>query len=89
MVSMTGKELIIYILQNNLEDKVILSNGIFTGIMNLEEAATKFGVGVATVRSWYMLGMIPGFTLGGSIFFMKDVESPMHDKNNQGVDRNG
>lgn len=89
MVSMTGKELIIYILQNNLEDEVVLSNGIFTGIINVEQAAAKFGVGVATVRAWYQLGMIPGFTLGGSIFFMKDVENPMLDKNNQGADCNG
>lgn len=82
MVSMTGKELIIYILQNNLENEVVFSNGIFTSIINVEEAAAKFGVGVATVRAWYQLGMIPGFTLGGSIFFMKDVENPMLDKNN-------
>lgn len=89
MVSMTGKDLIIYILQNDLEDKVVFSNGIFTGIMNVEEAALKFNVGVATVITWYKLGMIPGFTLGGSIFFMKDVENPMLDKNNQGADCNG
>lgn len=89
MVSMTGKELIIYILQNNLEDEVVLSNGIFTGIMNVEEAALKFNVGVATIGAWYRLGMLPGFTLGGSIFFMKDVKNPMLDKNNQGADCNG
>jgi hypothetical protein len=86
---MTGKELIIYILQNNLEDKVVLSNGIFTGIMDAEQAAAKFGVGVATVQTWYQLGMIPGFTMGGSLFFMKDVENPLLDKNKRGVDRNG
>ena len=48
---MTGKELIIYILQNNLEDEIVIKDGIFVWLMNEEEAAAKFDVGVATVKA--------------------------------------
>ena len=40
---MTGKELILYILQNNLENEVVIKDGIFIWLMNEEEAAAKFG----------------------------------------------
>ena len=46
---MTGKDLIIYILQNNLEDEVVLKEGFFVGFMDQNEAAVKFNVGVWTI----------------------------------------
>ena len=49
---MTGKELILYILQNNLENEVVIKDGVFVWLMNEEEAAAKFGVGVATIKAW-------------------------------------
>lgn len=88
MVSMTGKELIIYILQNDLENKVVFANGMLTCLMHENEAAEKFKVGVATVRAWYQLGMMPGFMCGDVLYFLRDVADP-RSKNNQGVDCNG
>ena len=41
---MTGRDLIIYIMQNNLEDEVVLKDGFFVGFMDENEAAAKFGV---------------------------------------------
>lgn len=73
---MTGKELILYILQNNLEDTVVLENGLFTGFMTEEDAAIKFDVGVATVRAWYQCRMLDGTKIGDSLFFRKDVADP-------------
>lgn len=73
---MTGKELILYILQNNLEDTVVFKNTFFIGIMNEEEAAVKFGVGVATVRAWYNCKMIKGTQIGDSLYFRNDVADP-------------
>ena len=55
---MTGKELILYILQNNLENTVVLEDGFFTGFMNEEEAAVRFNVGVETIRAWYSCKML-------------------------------
>ena len=61
---MTGRELIIYILENRLEDKKI------SWFMTVEEAAVKFKVGVETVKVWYSLGFISGITIGDTIYIL-------------------
>ena len=73
---MTGKELILYILQNNLENTIELQDGFFIGFMTEEEAAVKFGVGVATIRGWYYTNMLKGTRIGDSLYFLKDVADP-------------
>jgi hypothetical protein len=73
---MTGKELILYILQNNLEDTVVLDKGFFVGFMTEEEAAVKFGVGTAQIRAWYQCRMLEGTQIGDSLYFRKDVVDP-------------
>lgn len=73
---MTGKELILYILQNNLENTIVLEDGFFTGFMTAEETAVKFNVGVETVRAWYSCKMIKGTKIGESLYFRKDVSDP-------------
>ena len=57
---MTGRDLIIYILQNNLEDEVVLKDGFFAGFMDENEAAAKFGVGAFTIMAWYSIGALDG-----------------------------
>lgn len=73
---MTGKELIIYILKNNLENEKVLSDGFFIGFMTEEEAAVKFEVGVETVRMWYALGIIKGYKIGETVLYLRDTPSP-------------
>lgn len=73
---MTGKELILYILQNNLENTIVLQDGFFVGFMTEEEAALRFGVGTATIRSWYYASMIKGTQIGDSLYFLKDIADP-------------
>jgi hypothetical protein len=73
---MTGKELILYILQNNLENVVVLQDGFFVGFMTEGEAAVKFGVGVETIRAWYYCDMLKGTQIGDSLYFLKDVADP-------------
>lgn len=77
---MTGRDLIIYILQNNLEDKEIFENGMFIGLMSEEEAAAKFEVGVPTIRVWHTLGFIKSVSIGDSIFVFRDAEDPRNKK---------
>ena len=48
---MTGKELIIYILNNNLLDKPVYENGRFNIFTTLEETAFEHGVGFATTEA--------------------------------------
>ena len=65
---MTGRDLIIYILQHNLEDKDIFKE---IGFMDEEEAAIKYGVGVATIRTSYMLGFLQGFMIDDKLYLLK------------------
>lgn len=65
---MTGKDLIIYILQNNLEDEPIVKDGKFIGLLTDIEFAAKLDVGVAAVHAMIKLGAIEGVQLGGSIY---------------------
>lgn len=70
---MTGRELIIYILMNNLEDKEIIADGKLVGFMNEKETAIKFGVDIPTIKAWLSLGMLKGITIGNSVYFPKDA----------------
>ena len=71
---MTGKDLIFYILQNDLENEEVIKNGVFVWFMTEEEAAIEFNVGVATIRAWYEVGLLPGVKIGNSIFFLKEFK---------------
>lgn len=73
---MTGKDLIIYILENNLENEVVIKDGVFLWFMTEEEAAVKFNVGVSTIKAWYACGMLSGTKIGDRIYFMKNVRDP-------------
>lgn len=73
---MTGRELIIYILQNGLEDKDIFADGTFLDLMTVNEAAAKFEVGVFTVLAWYHNGCIRGISIGDSVYIFKDSKDP-------------
>ena len=55
---MTGRELILYILENHLEDEPVFKDGKFIGFLTVGEAAEKMMVGTASVRAWAELGMI-------------------------------
>ena len=70
---MTGKELIMYILTNNLEDKEIIIDGVLVGFMNETEAAIKFGVDIPTIRVLVSLGMLKGVTIGDTVYFPKNA----------------
>lgn len=61
---MTGRELIIHILANGLEDEPVVKDGKLVGFMNETEAAISFGVGVATVRTWVKRNMLPSVQIG-------------------------
>lgn len=71
---MTGRDLIIYILENHLEDEPVIQGNKILGFLTLDEAAVKFEVGSTTVRVWYQLGLIDGFDIGGNVFVLKNAE---------------
>lgn len=65
---MTGKDLIKYILDNDLVDKPIIQNGRLVGFMTVEEAAQKFDVGPATVDVWCQLGVIDSVVIRSGVY---------------------
>lgn len=73
---MTGKELILYILENDLENEDIIKDGVFIWLMDEKEAAVKFDVGVATIRTWYVCGQIDGTKIGDHLYFLRNVKDP-------------
>lgn len=74
---MTGRELIIYILQNELEDEIVLGDGFILGFLTESEFAEKCHVGIETVRLWYRLRIIDGFDFNGALYFRKDTPDPL------------
>lgn len=77
---MTGRDLILYILEHNLEDEPIFKGGIFLGFWDQNEAAIKFDVGVATIKAWYQVGMLPGIEINGIIYIPANIERPNPSK---------
>lgn len=61
---MTGRDLIVYILENNLENESVFSNGTFLGFVTPNEFASKKGVGVATVFTWIFRGQLDHVKIG-------------------------
>ena len=80
---MTGRDLILYILQNNLENEIVIKDGIFIWLMDEEEAAAKFNVGVETIRAWYICKMISGTQIGDHIYFLRNIGDPRKDDNHE------
>ena len=65
---MTGRELIIYILTNNLENEQVFKDGKFIGFITASEAAVKMDVGVATIRTWVEQGRITNVFFGDRVY---------------------
>lgn len=74
---MTGRELIIYISENHLENKHIIDDEVFFGSFMTEgEAAEKFGVGLATLNVWIEYGLVPTIKLRDKLYIPKYAENP-------------
>ena len=71
---MTGRDLIIYILQNGLENTPVNDKGRFLNLLSVQEAAIKFNVGEATIRIWYQMKGIDGVMIGDTLYILPDAE---------------
>ena len=77
MVPMSGRDLILYILANNLEDKPVFENGKFIGFLTLGEVAAKTNVGLATVHVWMHQGRLDSVAVTEGIYVPANFESPL------------
>lgn len=71
---MTGRDLIIYILKNNLENEPIFKDGKFLGFLSLTEFAEKWDVGEETVRLWVNLGYVDAVLIYDEIYIPYNAE---------------
>lgn len=65
---MTGRELILYILENKLEDELVFDDGKFLGFLTVKEFAVKHNTGEETVRAWVDLKYLPGIIIYDEIY---------------------
>lgn len=73
---MTGRDLIMYILMNGLEDEPIVKNGKFIGLLSANEVAGQVGTGVETVRAWVNLGIMEGVHISEGDYIFANYTSP-------------
>jgi hypothetical protein len=74
---MTGKELIMYILANNLENEPVFKDGKLIGFETEGKFAEAMNVGVATVRAWVDTGMI-GYSIRiGDVNYIPAIYMPI------------
>lgn len=70
---MTGRELIIFILNHYLEDEDI-STMLTQWFISEEEAAVKFHVGLATIEAWFNHKQIEGLKIGETIYISRTAK---------------
>ena len=72
---MTGRELIIYILENGLEDEPVIKDGIPIGYKSIDEVAVELNIGKSTVGTLAMLGKLDYIIFDGKIFIPGNYEA--------------
>lgn len=59
-------------MKNNLENEVIVKDGVLAWFIDEETMAKKYEVGRETIRAWNRLGWINGFEINGTLYFEND-----------------
>ena len=75
---MTGRDLILYILANGLEDEPVFKNGNFIGFVNPSDVAKKLNVGFATVYAWMHQGRLDSVSVNEGIYIPANYVAPIN-----------
>lgn len=86
---MTGRDLIIYIMTNHLEDEQVIKDGKFIGFMTVSEAAVKWNVGVATIYVWASQKRLDGILIGDILYIPANAVLRSENEVAKGVTNNG
>ena len=73
---MTGRDLVLYIVKNRLEDEEIFKNGRLLGFLSVNEVAARESVGVHTVYTWISQSKLDHVIIGDTIFIPVDYQKP-------------
>ena len=76
---MLGKDLIVFIIQNDLLFSPICEDGKLLGLLTVDEAAVKYSVGPATIQLWVNMKQLASVKIGNEIFILDNDKSPMED----------
>lgn len=77
---MTGRELIMYILANDLENEPVFKNGNFIGFVSPSDVAKKSNVGFATVYTWIHQGRLDSVSVQEGIYIPANYVAPNEKK---------
>ena len=80
---MTGRDLIVFILENHLEDAVLFTDDHIPGLMSIEEAASKWCTGVHTLKALIKIGKVSGLEIGEKIYISCDHPNPFEVNKNE------
>ena len=74
---MTGRDLILYILANGLEDEPVFKADRFIGFVTAGDVAAKMNVGLQTVYVWIRQNKIDGFIFGDTLYIPANYEEKL------------
>ena len=79
---LTGRDLIIYILENGLENEPVVKDGTPIGFLTIDDVAKRLSFGSAAVRARITLGTIESVTIGGRQYIPANfkIENKSRDK---------
>lgn len=69
---MTGRDLILYIMKNGLENEPVFKDGKFIGFLTVDEVAAKMSVGTATVNALVHMKRIEGVVVNQGLYIPAD-----------------
>lgn len=64
-MGMTGKDLIVYILENNLMDEPVFKDGTLIGYIPIGKAAEEMHMGIASMKALLSMYEVDCVTVGG------------------------
>lgn len=70
----TGKDVVLYILSNNLEDKPVFTDGEIMGFYTIDKFAEMCGYGIETVKAKIQMGQIKGAISIGDTYLIANHE---------------
>lgn len=79
---MTGRDLIIYILKNNLEDAELFTStdSLLPFFVTVDERAVEWVTGKATLKALIEIGKLKGIKMGDQYFILATEKNPFENK---------
>lgn len=71
---MTGKDLVLFIINHNLLDEEIDGSNMSKSFISLEDAAIKLGVSITSLEDMVKLGIFDHVIFDGKIYLHKNID---------------